>query len=407
MSYFASVAFRDPATDAFQRLRTASPYTIIDLKQLRDTQPLFYDDQEVSGTGTATTYNTNQASTTISVGDLTAGKRVRQSKLRGVYQPGKSMLVVITGVVGVGASGIAKRFGYFDENNGLFFQQVDGVISAVRRSFVTGSAVDTVVNQSAWNLDKMDGTGASGITLDFTRTQIFAVDFEWLGVGRVRYAVNVDGKFYYVHEMLHANNLDVVYMGNPNLPIRFEIENDGNGPDSDLVMICASVVSEGGQEDISVSTYVSRGDTSRTLGAQGTFTPIVSVRLKSDAQAVKINPLEADVFLSSSTSYEWRLYLNPSIAGVDAVSWENVTNSGIQYDISRTNVNLLSGGYVLAGGYGASTAQNRSSVLGVIKTFLTAGFNIAGVSDELVLGVSNITGSGGTAYGGLTIGEYT
>jgi len=407
MSYFSNISFADPATDAFQRLRTASPYTIIDLKQLRDTQPLFYDDQQVSGSGTTSTYNAGQASTTIAVSNLTAGRRVRQSKLRGVYQPGKSMLVVFTAVVGVGANGITKRLGYFDAANGLFFQQVGSTMSVVRRSTSSGSPVDTVVTQANWNLDKMDGTGRSGITLDVTKTQIFAIDFEWLGVGRVRFAVNIDGKFYYVHEMLHANNLDVVYMGNPNLPIRYEIENSGSGPAASLVMICASVVSEGGQEDVAKSVYVSRGGNPRTLANQDLYTPIISVRLKAGAEMVKINPIGADILLTSNINYEWRLYLNPTIAGTDTASWVGVDNSGLEYDISRTATNLVSGGFVLAGGYGASTAQSRSAALGTVKSFLTLGTFINGASDELVLAVANIESNGGTAYGGIAFGEYT
>jgi hypothetical protein len=48
----------------------------------------------------------------------------------------------------------------------------------------------------------MDGTGRSGITLDVTKTQIFIVDLEWLGVGRVRLGFVIDGKIYYCHEIL-------------------------------------------------------------------------------------------------------------------------------------------------------------------------------------------------------------
>jgi hypothetical protein len=408
MSYFATVGFKQETTDAFSRLRAATPFTLLDLKQVRDALPLFYDDAEASGSGTSSTYNTNQASTTLAVSNLTAGVRVKQSKLRGTYQPGKSLSVVTTGVFGTGANGITKRLGYFDEKNGLFFQQKDNVVSVVRRTYTSGSAVDTVVTQSNWNIDKMDGTGPSGITIDWTKTQIFAIDFEWLGVGRVRYAVNIDGAFFYVHEMNHANNLTVVYMGNPNLPIRYEIENDGTGPASDLVCICATVISEGGNEDVAVSTYVSRAGAPQTLANQDLYTPILSIRLKSDGSSVKINPLFVDVLLTTTTNYEWQLILNPTIAGADNASWNSVNAfSGLEFDVARDNTNTLTGGYVIAGSYGASTAQNKVPVSGGLKSYLTLGTKIDGSSDELVLAVANIDGNGGTCYGGLTVGEYT
>ena len=82
--------------DAFSRLRVSMPYTLLDFKQTTDNLPLFFDDQEVSGGGTSSTWNANQASSTLAVTADTAGHRVRQSKLWGNYQPGKSMLVSIT-----------------------------------------------------------------------------------------------------------------------------------------------------------------------------------------------------------------------------------------------------------------------------------------------------------------------
>jgi len=48
-----------PNTDAFARLRISSPETIFDSKQLGDKQPLFWDDQVISGDGVAPTSNSD------------------------------------------------------------------------------------------------------------------------------------------------------------------------------------------------------------------------------------------------------------------------------------------------------------------------------------------------------------
>lgn len=408
MSYLKEVIaeFMNATVDSFARLRVSQPYTLLDLKQIYDSQPLFYDDQQTSGSGTSSTYLTNNAATRLSVSGATAGTRVKQSKTRGIYQPGKGMLVLLTGVFDGSGTGITKRIGYFDALNGLFFQHKDGVLSVVRRTYVTGVAVDTVIPQSSWNVDKMDGTGSSGITIDTSKTQIFSIDFEWLGVGRVRFGVNIDGQFYYVHELLNANNLTEVYIGNPNLPIRYEIINDGTGVASHVDTICASIVSEGGQEDIALSTHVSRLGLPITLAAQDLFTPVISVRLKSDRLSTKINPLVSDLILTTTTNYAWKITVNPVIAGTDAASWTGVTNSSLEYDITRDNTNTVTGGYDIAGGYGSSTNQAKFSATGVVRSFLSIGSNIDGSRDELVLSVANIDGNGGTAYGSMTLGEY-
>ena len=231
MSYFNSVSLvtDNPTGDAFGRLRVAEPQTLFDSKQLFDNQPLFWDDQQVSGSGTTSTHDPNTASTVMAVGATTAGNRVRQTFMRFNYQPGKSHLIFMTGTLGSsgGGTGITRLAGYGDDENGVFFVDKEGTINVRKRSYKTGSVVDTDVPQASWNIDTLDGNGVSGITLDATKSQILVFDMEWLGVGRVRCGIVVDGKVYYCHEFLHSNVEEGVYISTPNLPLRYEIDNDG------------------------------------------------------------------------------------------------------------------------------------------------------------------------------------
>jgi len=57
----------------------------------------------------------------------------------------------------------------------------------------------------------------------------------------------VDGVPTYLHQFNHANHSAGVYMTTPNLPIRYEISNDGTGAAAEMECICSSVMSEGGQ----------------------------------------------------------------------------------------------------------------------------------------------------------------
>lgn len=395
-----------PMGDAFGRFRVSTPYTVLALKQLYDSNGLFYDIAEVSGSGTGSSYNTNKASTDLSVSANTAGLIAQQAKVRGTYQAGKSQSIFLTCAEFDTTQGLTKRVGYFDANNGLFFQSKDGKLGVVTRTYTSGAPVDTVVNQADWNSDKMDGTGPSGIRLDPSKANIYIIDFEWLGVGRVRFGVNINGVTYYVHQSMNANILAQVYMSTPNLPIRYDLQNDGTGAADQFMTICAAISSEGGQEDVAVPTYISRDGTPITLANQDLYTPIISIRLKSTHLGTRIKPIDVDAFASTATNFEWRLFLNPTIAGSDAVSWQDLANSSLQYDISRNNTNTLSGGYVLSGGYGSSSGATKIPVTGDTKSFLSLGAKIDGTLDEIVLGIANIDANGGTMYGGLTVGEY-
>lgn len=402
MTYFKdiSVQYLDSANlDAFARLRVSNPETVFDSKQLADKQPLFWDDQLVSGSGGASTFNTNQASTTLSVANLTAGKRVRQTFRRFNYQPGKSMLFVMTGIFGTAATGIKRKVGMFDDRNGIFFDQLSTGMGVTVRTYTSGSAVDTRVAQSSWNIDKMDGTGVSGVNLDFSKCQIMFADFEWLGVGRVRFGFFVDGKPYYCHEVLNANNVSLVYMSTPNLPLRYEIENDGTGGVASLTHICSTVISEGGLKDTGFPFGINRGATPLTTLNDTNIYPLFALRLNSSYKTSAIKILDLSIVCTSTSAFNYYLLLNPTVTGT-ALSFTQVTNSSVDAQVNTTNATTVSGGTTLfsATDNQANTTSGTSSVL---NSDFYLGSTIAGVSDILVLGVQRLTGTTESFYGSL------
>lgn len=372
-----------PSIDAFGRWRVSEPFTVFDSKQIHDNQPLFWDDQETSGGGTSSTHVPAKAASIISVSDTTAGTRVRQTYQRFNYQPGKSQEILFTfGEFDTG-TGITKRVGYYDDNNGLFLQSSGGTLSAVMRSKVTGSAVDNVVNQEDWNIDTMDGTGASGITIDPAKTQIGIIDLEWLGVGRVRMGFVVDGLVYYCHQFLNANNLPTVYMSTPNLPVRCEISNDGAGAASDFMHLCSSVISEGGIDNNGVLRHTDSGAIS-SLGT-GTVYAVIGIRLKgSNIDAALLLENLSMIATSTNDKAHWELKFNPTVAGT--FTYSDQTNSVAQIATGSAS-NTVTGGIDIDGGY-FTTSQSATNT---VPNALRLGSAIDGTVDEIVLCVSPIT----------------
>ena len=387
--------------DAFGRQRVSEPEMIFNSKQIFNNDPLYFDDIQESGSGTSSVYSKDRASTTLSVSANTAGKRTRQTFMRINYQAGKAQLIFLTGVLSKsgGGAGITSRMGYFDDDNGIFLRKSGNIIGVVLRSSVSGSPVDTVVTQANWNIDKMQGNGPSGVNLDFTKTQILVIDFEWLGVGRVRIGFNVDGKTFYCHEFLNANNKDSVYMSTPNLPIRYQIENDGNGVASSIECICCSVISEGGRENVATNGYVSTGGISIT--ATNNFTnAILGIRLKDDFIAVTVDILDVSLLTASNDNYEWQLIFNPS--GVNNLSYSGVQNSSIEFAIAP-NQTHISGGYVIAGGYAQAKTDIQAESL---KSLLKLGSSITGKKDQIILACYPLGNSNSVIYGGVNYREF-
>ncbi len=386
-----TVAFDTPNKDSFERLRVSNPRTIFDSKQIYDNQPLIWDDQEVSGSGTNSTHSVNTATTTLSVSASTAGKRVRRTFRRFNYQPGKSQQIIMSGRIADVDSGITKSWGYFDDNNGIFFSVIDGVIYAVVRSSTSGSPVDTSIPQSSWNIDKLDGTGASGITIDHTKTQIFYFDFSWLGSNTVRFGFIINNAIVYVHKINFANELSTVYMSTPNLPLSCELENDGTGGAATLEHICSTVISEAGDDQHGIIRHVGTENNSVTLQTGGTTYGVIFIRLKTTHQSATFTPEEIDLLCTSGDNIHYELILEPTIGG-NALSWASVNNCAIEFAVGDgsqtiTNGTPFTGGYFNsqknASGSGSKAGDNEISI----------GSNIAGASQILCLGMMPI-GSG-------------
>lgn len=385
------------SVDAFGRWRVSNPTTLFDSKNVFDhgvtsaeNQPLLYDNQETSGSGTSTTWVTSASEQVISVSDSTLGERIRQTKRRFNYQPGKSQLIVMTFNMKGNESGIIKREGIFDDDDGLFLELNGNDTYFVQR--VNG--VDTKVEKANWNVDKMDGNGDSGVDVDFTKTQILFIDFEWLGVGRVRFGFVTDGKVYYAHEFLNANVNEIVYMRTPNLPLRSYIFNDGTGPATSISQICSTVISEGGSEDIGIVRSASTDGTHVDLASENTIYAILGIRLKSTHIGETIDILNVALQIqTSSHQLEWFLLFNPTVAGT--FNYVDEDQSGVQ--IARgAAANTVTGGYRIIGGYvesGAGQTGNAGSGSSGISNALRLGSNIDGTRDTLVLCARPIAGS--------------
>jgi hypothetical protein len=386
----------DSAADAFGRFRVSNPQTLFDSKQIYDNQALFWDDQEVSGSGTNSTYSSPNARSRLSVTDVTAGKRVRQTFQAFNYQPGKSQLIYMTGIIGVGETGITQRIGYGDDDNGLFFECVDGVMYVNIRTKTSGSVVNNRVAQADWNVDTLDGNGVSGLTVDWNKTLIFTIDFEWLGVGTVRFGVIVDAIVYYVHRVDNSNALSTVYMSTPNLPLRYELENDGTGGTYELDAICSTVISEGGRNQLGLVRSAGTDGTHVDCANENELYAIVGIRLKSTYPRAVVELISTQMQLQTASHQGiWSLWLNPTVA--NTFTYNAQTNSAVEIATGGatntvSNGTKLNSGFIESGGLGPSGA---GSTIAAADSSRYLGTAIDGTVDEIVLCFKPVGGSTG------------
>lgn len=390
---FTNVGSVNGNVDAFGRLRSSAPAGIFDSKQIYDDQPLLFSTHTANGG--STTYVKAKAATTLDAGSDPAGRALRQTKRYLNYQPGKSQLIFATFNLNGVVSNVEKSVGIFDDSNGIFLRiNADGTVVMVRRSNVSGVVVDDEVPQENWNVDPMKGTGPSGVTLDLSKVQILVVDYEWLGVGSVRVGFDVGQAIVYVHHFEQANIGTTIYMQTPNLPVRWEVANDGvPGAATSIDAICCSVQSEGGVNPLSVQRTASRGVVGASVST--TLQSMFSVRLKSAYNRATVFPLNGSaVTTDTGIDYYGQLVLNPTY-GTPLSTWTGVVNSPIEYS---NDVVTVSGGTVIGEFYGISGAPGKSGAASIttsadLNSVLALASDYAGTSDIVTLAVRTLSGT--------------
>ena len=395
--------FADTADlDAFGRVKVSEPVSLFDNMSEYGNDAAFW---ETAVSGGSVAHVPNNCAVRLSTGGTTdAQYAYRQTRQYLRYQPGRSLNIETTFTMSAAVANGRARIGSFDASNGIFFQRSGSAVSIVRRTNVTGTPTDNVVAQADWNADKMDGSGASGVTLDVTKANILFIQMQFLGVGRVQVGFVVDGRPIVCHEFLNANTLSTVYMSTGCLPVRGEVINVGTaGGTLTMDMYCTSVSSGGigaNQKQFSRATAIAGRSTSTTL------LPVISIRAATILGGVgsggsltnrgHIIPKAVEMLVASA-NHQYRLVLNATLTGP---SWTaNGAASIADFDITAS---AMSGGTVLDQGYLVAAGATRGT--GTADLFTIAPLVYTGLGsaqDILTVGIQTLTGSG-TANASIT-----
>lgn len=357
-------------------------------------------DTVTSVNGTAT-LDANANMVNMTVTGETGSKVVRQTKRVMGYVPSRPATVSMAAVWGEQPAGVRVRHGIFDDNNGAYIEVADGVKYAVIRSSTSGSIVETRVPQSQWNLDPLNGTGPSGVTVDFDKIQLINIHYEWYGAGSVEFSLIINGFRVKFHEFHHANVIETPWTKTPFLPIRAEIENiTGVAGTHNFKQLSSAMTKEGFSSASGTANNYGTPIQGKSMPVANTYYPMVSIRLKSAFLNNVVFPSYFTAATSDSSFIGYRLIKNATLSGA---AWTNHPNpdSTTQVDTTATGV---SGGIVIAEGFipvgtnpgPIDLAQGLTYQLG--RTTTTT---IGDTSDILTLAIA-CTATNKTGYG--TIG---
>lgn len=346
------------AGDAFGRVRTSLPNSLFDGQMTYDLQPLLFG-QDTNGTGATIEHDaTNRVALLSFLNTPTGGVSQMQSFEHFRYRAGHSQLVYITFNMKEGVANVVKYAGYSDGVNGIEFQ-----LNGTTPRFGILSSTDEgneFVDQLDWNIDKLDGTGPTGISLDITKVQILVLDFQALYVGRVRIGFDLDGVVIWAHEFNHANSDISPYFATANLPIRVGMTCSGTVTTS-MNLICCTVQSESGGE---VNEGFNFSQEASATVANGVLTHVISIQPKltfnSITNRTKLIIESVDISVIGNTPIAYYLCLGDVLTGTTAFIDVNTTYSAVQYNALGTTSGTPD--IITITGYVAASNQARGSV---------------------------------------------
>ena len=337
--------------------------------------------------GGSATWNTNTNWVDMAVGSTQGSKVIRQTRNVMRYIPGRSSTLTYAVRFQTPVTGIRRRIGLFDENNGFYFEDA-GVIGAdglpeynvVVRTSTSGVLTETRVPRSQWNGDKLDGSGIDSITADPTKSQMVSFEYEWYGAGQIIIGWVINGFTHVIHTFNHANIASLPWSSTPFLPIRLELENlTGVAGTHYLYQGSNSLISEGTATKLGIAQNITGPITGRTMASANTFYPILSIRLKSTALKGIVLPTFFQAATLDNTSVFYKLVRNATLTGANFVDMPDA-NSFTQYDISATSYTGgvdIDSGFVIGGG-GTGIRLDKDTVyqigrgsLGTVSDILT------------------------------------
>jgi len=374
------------ASDSFGRLRVSELFPLLETTSRYDIDESIWTNS-VTGSGTVS-HSAPNASVQLSTVDGTDTNAARLVTLKNFrYQPGKSQLIMQTlSLVNPDEPNCQKRWGYFDETNGVFWQVKDGVFGVTVRN----NGVDTFVPQTSFNRDKLDGTGDLLLDTDLTKSQIYYISFQFLGVGIVEFGIYCrDGRVIPAHVFQNANTYPYSYMQTAVLPLRYEVENTATAAsDCGINVLCATVNSDSGRAPIytivnsAASNFVSTGGTNDEI-------PILSIRAKTAINGVRntteVVPLSV-TFACETKVAVIRIKENCTLVGDSYV--DQGAQSAVEVDTTATG---QSGGKVVDTiiiNAGESEVINLENIYSANKQSIT--YNNAGLQEHVTITIQRV-----------------
>lgn len=298
------------------RQRVVTPTVVDDVTFVYDLSPF-----RVENSGTVGGYVTHVPSGSIArlvVEDTGSFAGLRGQK-RIHYVVGQT--IEWGSVVSVTGSSAWYQWGLFDDKQGFFFEKSGSDIAVVKRSSVSGERQEQKILRNDWNVDPIDGTGASGHSASFDDYNIYSMTYQCHGTGRTMFFINE--RLAHVFDTRGADFLSII--GSGDIVPSFEVRGPGSGS---MDVLGSSIKIDGESPDL---VWHGRPWAAMLFSASiGTNeTHILSVRPKTEHNGVEVGSLiyPTDIEVMALDPILIQVYMG--LDGVSGGDWQPVDSRSV------------------------------------------------------------------------------
>lgn len=344
----ANVRFAEgePQFDSFGRIQVSQVQAVGEYYHIMEDQSGKYW-TNVSGVGASAVFDVSTSSIVYTIGTASGEKASRTTNQYHPYKPATSQLIYMSIAVGdQGKANVRREWGYFDDYNGFGFRVEGTVLQVFLRNDTTGTVVEDVVNQEDFSDNSLDNALLDEYVLDISKINVYWMDMEWLGAGRVRLGViTPDGRRLTLHQFKNANSKPATYMRSGNLPVRWNIENTGTSASiSQLRAICAAVLTESADVQYSGTLIHTSPPKPVTIPNDGLYHPFLNFRAKLsiNGRPNRIIGIHEDFDWASlgTSSLSVGIFVFPDDSYLTGVKWSSNIAPATMLEVDRNTSSI-------------------------------------------------------------------
>lgn len=390
-----TVSFNNDYLSPDSKLTIAGSTKILSFKQTDYRDDLYYD-TATNWTWTAVYEQANWWVKLSVTSNLDFA--IRQSKIHANYVSWNPQQVEVTNINMLPTTNVIKRTWYFtsnivtpfNSNRDWCYIETDNTTVYVK---VSKDWTDLCsVAQASWNIDPMNWSWPSWVTMDWSKFHIIVMDFLYLGWTSVRFWTIIWWKKIWFHRYDHANIANITIFLSPNKPLRWEIRSSWWA--SNLYNVCWSVESQGTVNDLGTIREFSNWTTAVVASTVWVYYALLWVEITYRNAVIRIENFAW--FAESSDKFLIQLRLNPTVVWTFTYVQETWLPYAIATGVATNTVTwwtILHQVYWESGQWSAI-----ANAINQLRLWTT----IAWVNDKIVLCVTPIVNTT-TMYGSLEI----